>query len=198
MRSLKAFVFVMSLAPAALLVRGLLMSDLGANPVERITHKTGDWALRFLLLSLAVTPLRKLLKRPELIKFRRMLGLFSFFYAMLHFLTWAWLDRLFDAGEMWKDIQKRPYITAGALAFFSLIPLAVTSTAGWIRRLGGKRWQALHRLAYVAAAAAVTHYYWLVKSDIRLPAMYAAILTLLMGARLLLRRPAVKIVREVP
>jgi methionine sulfoxide reductase heme-binding subunit len=185
MRLAKVAVFTASLLPAALLVWRLLNNDLGVNPVETITHSTGDWALRFLLISLAVTPARKLLNRPELIRFRRMLGLFSFFYATLHFLIWAWLDRLFDVTEMANDFAKRPYITAGMVAFFCLLPLALTSTAGWIRRLGGSRWRALHRLAYVAAAAAVVHYYWLVKSDIRLPALYAAIFALLMLARLI-------------
>jgi methionine sulfoxide reductase heme-binding subunit len=155
MRLAKVAVFTASLLPAALLVWRLLNNDLGVNPVETITHSTGDWALRFLLISLAVTPARKL------------------------------LDRLFDVTEMANDFAKRPYITAGMVAFFCLLPLALTSTAGWIRRLGGSRWRALHRLAYVAAAAAVVHYYWLVKSDIRLPALYAAIFVLLMLARLI-------------
>lgn len=183
-RAVKVVVFAAALVPVGLLVQGLLTNDLGVNPVETITHSTGDWALRFLLLSLAVTPLRRLSKRPELIKFRRMLGLFSFFYALLHFVTWAWLDRMFDVQEMLKDIGKRPYITAGAVSFLCLLPLALTSTAGWIRRLGGKRWQALHRLAYVAAGAAVLHYYWLVKSDVRLPLLYGAIFVVLMVLRL--------------
>jgi sulfoxide reductase heme-binding subunit YedZ len=190
MRIAKVVVFLASLGPAALLVWGLFNNDLGVNPVETITHTTGDWSLRFLLMSLAITPLRRILKLPELIRFRRMLGLFSFFYVVLHVLTWAWLDKMFDPAEMWADVQKRPFITAGTVGFVCLLPLALTSTAGAIRRLGGKRWQALHRLAYVAAAAGVLHYWWLVKSDIRLPAMYGFIFLVLMLARLWLRKPS--------
>ncbi|HYO80006.1 MAG TPA: protein-methionine-sulfoxide reductase heme-binding subunit MsrQ [Bryobacteraceae bacterium] len=188
MRAAKVLVFLASLIPAGMLVSGFLRQDLGVNPVETITHSTGDWALRFLLISLCITPARKLLGRPELIRFRRMLGLFAFFYAVLHVLTWAWLDRLFVPSEMLDDISKRPYITAGTLAFLAMVPLALTSTAGWIRRLGGRRWQALHRLAYVSAAAAVVHYLWLVKSDRRLPLLYGAIFLVLMLARPLLAR----------
>ncbi len=113
----------------------------GANPIEFITHKTGDWTIRFLLITLAVTPLRGLLNQPQLIRFRRMLGLFAFFYGFLHFMTWVWLDQFFDLGGMLKDVAKRPFITAGFTAFMLLTPLAVTSTAGWVRRLGYRRWQ---------------------------------------------------------
>ena len=190
MRIAKVLVVAASLVPAALLVWGAFNDGLGVNPVETITHSTGDWSLRFLLISLAITPLRKILRRPELIKFRRMLGLFSFFYALLHVLTWSWLDKMFDPMEMWADVLKRPFITVGTLAFVCLLLLACTSTTGWIRRLGGKRWQALHRLAYLAAIAAVVHYLWLVKSDIRLPAMYGAIFGILMIARFFLRQPS--------
>ena len=188
MRIVKVAVFAASLVPLAYLLYGFGQQDLGPNPVETITHTTGDWALNFLLLSLAITPARKLLRRPELIRFRRMLGLFSFFYAVLHVVTWAWLDRMFVPSEMLDDISKRPYITAGTLAFFAMLPLALTSTAGWIRRLGGKRWQALHRLAYVSCAAAVVHYLWLVKSDMRIPLLYGAVFLVLMAARVLLGR----------
>ena len=191
MRVAKLLVFLASLGPAAFLVWGVFNNGLGVNPVEKITHTTGDWSLRFLLMSLAITPLRKILRWPNLIRMRRMLGLFSFFYVVLHVLTWAWLDKMFDPLEMWKDVQKRPFITAGTVGFLCLVPLALTSTAGWIRRLGGKRWHALHRLAYLAAAAGVLHYYWLVKSDIRLPVMYALIFAVLMLARLWLRKPRV-------
>jgi sulfoxide reductase heme-binding subunit YedZ len=151
-----------------------------ANPLEYITHFTGDWTIRFLLFTLAVTPLRKLLKLPDLIRFRRLLGLFAFFYGCCHFLTWLWLDKLFDLGEMWKDVLKRPFITVGFIALVLMLPLAVTSTAGWIRRLGGKRWRALHRLVYGSAIAGVVHYYWLVKSDVRLPLFYGALVGLLL------------------
>ena len=188
MRLAKVAVFAASLIPLGYLLYGFAQGDLGPNPVETITHMTGDWALNFLLLSLAITPARKLLGRPELIRFRRMLGLFAFFYAVLHVLTWAWLDRMFIPSEMLDDISKRPYITAGTLAFFAMLPLALTSTAGWIRRLGGKRWQALHRLAYVSCAAAVVHYLWLVKSDMRIPLLYGAVFLVLMAARVLLGR----------
>lgn len=179
-RLLKAAVWVACLTPLALLVRGGFTDGLGGNPIEKITHNTGDWALRLLLITLLITPLRKTLDRPELIRFRRLLGLFAFFYAVLHVLTWLWLDKLFDLNELFADIRKRPFITAGTVAFLSLVPLAITSTAGWIRRLGGRRWQALHRLIYLAVAAAVVHYYWLVKSDVRLPLLYAALFVLLL------------------
>lgn len=188
MRIAKVLVFAVCLVPAALLVRGFLTNDLGVNPVETITHSTGDWTLRFLLISLCITPLRKLLRKPELIKFRRMLGLFAFFYGVLHFMTWAWLDMELDFGDVLGEIKKRPFITAGAVSLFAMVPLAITSTAGWIRRLGGRRWQLLHRLVYVSAAAGVLHYWWLVKSDIRLPAMYGAILVVLLVARVAMRR----------
>ena len=183
-RAIKPFVFLLCCVPAALLVwRGFHFS-LGPNPVETITHSTGDWTLRLLLITLSITPLRMLLGIAPLIRFRRMLGLFAFFYATLHFTTWFWLDKMFDPQEMIKDIWKRPFITMGAAAFLAMIPLAVTSTAGWIRRLGGRRWQALHRLVYVSAVAGVIHYYWLVKSDVRKPLMYAAILLVLFIARI--------------
>src|SRR6266542_3753811 len=161
----KIFVLVLALVPAAMLAYRGFTSGLGANPIEFITHATGDWTIRFLLITLAISPARKLLGLPDLIRFRRMLGLFAFFYGVLHFLTYIWLDKFFDMRDMVKDVAKRPFITAGFLGFILLVPLAVTSTKGWIRRLGGKRWQALHRLIYVSAAAGVVHYYWLVKSD---------------------------------
>ncbi len=166
--------------------------DLGPNPIEFITHYTGDWTLRFLLITLTVTPLRNLLNRPQLTRFRRMLGLFAFFYAVAHLSVWAWLDKAFDPSEMWKDILKRWYITVGMAALLGMIPLAVTSTAGWVRRLGYKRWQKLHRTVYACGALGVTHYYLLVKSDIRLPVMYGAILGVLLAYRLVkkLQTPA--------
>ncbi|MCL4402863.1 MAG: sulfoxide reductase heme-binding subunit YedZ [Acidobacteria bacterium] len=179
-----AVVFAAGLAPAAWLVWKGFNQDLGATPIEFITHATGTWTLRFLLITLAITPLRKLLGLPQLIRFRRMLGLFAFFYGSLHMLTYVWLDQFFDLGAIVKDIGKRPFITAGMTAFLLLIPLAVTSTAGWIRRMGGKRWRMLHRLIYASAAAGVVHYYWLVKSDVRRPVAYAAVLAILLSYRL--------------
>jgi methionine sulfoxide reductase heme-binding subunit len=180
----KAFVFVLCLGPVALVGWRAIQGDLTANPIEFITHATGDWTLRFLCMTLAITPLRKLLRLPELISFRRMLGLFAFFYACLHFTTYIWLDKFFDLSEMWKDIAKRRFITVGFLAFVLLIPLALTSTAGWIRRLGGRRWQMLHRAIYISAVAGVIHYYWLVKSAVLRPLTYGALVGLLLAWRL--------------
>ena len=182
-RWMKLPVFILCLTPALLLGRRGFNRGLGANPIEFITHATGDWTLRFLAITLAVTPLRKLLRWPELVRFRRMFGLFTFFYGCLHFLTYVWLDKFFDLAEIAKDIIKRPFITVGFTAFILLVPLAITSTVGWIRRLGGKRWQMLHRLVYVSAVAGVVHYYWLVKSDITWPVFYGAIVTLLLAYR---------------
>lgn len=158
--------------------------DFGANPIEFITHATGDWTLRFLIITLAVTPLRKIVRQPQLIRFRRMFGLFAFFYGCLHFGTWIGLDKFFDWSEMWKDVLKRRFITVGFAAFVLMIPLAVTSTAGMIRRLGGRRWQLLHRLIYVSAVLGVIHYYWLVKSDVRRPLQYAFLVGILLAWRL--------------
>jgi methionine sulfoxide reductase heme-binding subunit len=188
---LKPAVFLACLFPFAQLAYQAYSGDLGVNPIETITRFTGSWALIFLLTSLAVTPARRLTGRNELIKFRRMLGLFAFFYASLHFATYIGLDLFFDFGAIGKDILKRPYITAGFTAFVMMVPLAITSTTGMIRRLG-KRWQQLHRLVYLAAIAGVIHFYWLVKADIRRPAQYGAVLALLLGFRLLTkRRPGV-------
>ena len=166
-------VFLVSSIPFVFLAWGLLHTDLGINPVETLQHTTGDWTLRFLIFTLAITPLRKTLKLPELIRFRRMLGLFAFFYALLHFLTYLGPDQSFNFSGMWDDVAKRKFITVGFAAFVLLIPLAATSTTGMIRRLGGKRWQTLHRLIYVCAILGVIHYYWLVKSDVRKPLIYA-------------------------
>jgi sulfoxide reductase heme-binding subunit YedZ len=180
----KVPVWLLSLAPACWLAWRASHNDLTANPIEFITHFTGDWAIRFVVITLAITPLRKLLKLPDLIKFRRLLGLFAFFYGTLHFLTWFGLDKFFDMHEILADFAKRRFITMGLLTFLSMIPLAVTSTTGWIRRLGGKRWQRLHKLIYVTGIAAVIHYYWLVKSDIRLPLLYASLVGLLLLYRI--------------
>lgn len=179
----KVMVFLVCLIPLALLINRALSGRLGANPVEFLQHATGDWTLRFLIFTLAITPLRKLLNLPELIRFRRMLGLFAFFYVCLHFLTYIGPDQSFDLAGMGKDVWKRPFITVGFLAFVLLIPLAITSTAGWIRRLGGRRWQMLHRAVYLSAILGVIHYYWLVKSDVRKPLFYGALVAILLGYR---------------
>jgi methionine sulfoxide reductase heme-binding subunit len=180
----KVVVFALCLVPLLVLIDRSLQGRLGANPVEFLQHATGDWTLRFLVFTLAITPLRKLLHLPELIRFRRMLGLFAFFYVGLHFITYIGPDQNFSLTAMWQDVAKRKYITIGFIGFVLLIPLAITSTAGWIRRLGGKRWQALHRAIYVAAICGVTHYYWLVKSDVRAPLFYGALVAVLLLWRL--------------
>ncbi len=180
----KVVVFVLCLVPFLIICANTARGHLTANPVEYYQHESGDWTLRFLLFCLAITPLRKLLNLPDLIRFRRMLGLFAFFYVCIHFLTYIGPDQSFDLGGMWKDVQKRKFITVGFLAFVLLVPLAITSTKGWIRRLGGKRWQMLHRAIYVAAVCGVIHYYWLVKSDVRKPLFYGALLGILLLWRL--------------
>jgi len=180
----KVVVFLVCLLPFAALIDRTFRGNLGANPVEFYQHATGDWTLRFLILTLTITPLRKLLNVPELIRFRRMLGLFAFFYVCLHFLTYIGPDQSFSLSGMWQDVAKRRFITVGFLGFVLLIPLALTSTAGWIRRLGGKRWQALHRAIYISAICGVIHYYWLVKSDVRKPLFYGALVAVLLIWRL--------------
>lgn len=174
-------------------------AGLGANPIEALEHGLGDWTLRFLLITLSITPLRKMLHLPVLIRFRRMLGLFAFFYGCLHFTTYLWLDKFFNVHEILADIGKRRYITVGFAALVLLLPLAITSTAGWIRRLGGKRWQALHRVIYIAAILGVIHYLWLVKADIREPLKYGAWLALLLTYRLVVwALPILRSRRVVP
>jgi sulfoxide reductase heme-binding subunit YedZ len=160
--------------------------NLGANPIEVITRATGKATLIFLLITLAVTPARKLTGQPWLIRFRRMFGLFAFFYASLHFLTYIWLDKFFDVHDMVADIEKRKFITVGFTAFVLLLPLAITSTAGWIRRLGGKRWHRLHQLIYVSAVLGIFHFLWLVKFDIRRPVKYGIVLAFLLGYRIVI------------
>ena len=183
-RWFKPVVFLACLGPLARLGWRAYSHNLGANPIEFITHSTGDWTLIFLLVALAITPLRKLTGQPWLIRYRRMFGLFAFFYVILHFTTYIWLDKFFDLHEMLADVTKRKFITVGFTGFLLLIPLAITSTSGWIRRLGGKRWQALHRLIYCSALAGVIHYWWLVKADIHKPLEYAVVLGLLLGYRI--------------
>jgi sulfoxide reductase heme-binding subunit YedZ len=156
---------------------------LTANPIEFVTHYTGDWTLRFLLITLTVTPLRTLLNIPALTRFRRMLGLFAFFYGSLHMMTWLWWDRQFEISGMIEDVLERIYITAGMTGFLAMLPLAITSTAGWVRRLGFQRWKKLHRLIYLSAAAGAIHFFWLVKSDKREPMIYIEILAVLLAFR---------------
>jgi sulfoxide reductase heme-binding subunit YedZ len=180
----KPMIFVVALVPLVFLIQRALNNDLGANPIETINRYTGDWVLRFLLITLAVTPLRRLTGWNGLLRYRRMLGLFAFFYACVHFLSWAWLDQYFVLADIVQDVAKRPYITVGFASFLMLIPLALTSTNAMIRRLGAKRWQQLHRLVYLIGIGGVVHFLWLVKSDIREPLVYGAVLALLLGFRL--------------
>jgi sulfoxide reductase heme-binding subunit YedZ len=185
LRLVKPTIFLLALVPAGLLVRGLIDGNLGINPAETLQVETGIWALRFLLASLAITPLRRLFGWNRLVQYRRMLGLFAFFYATLHLLTYVVLDRYFDWAGVVEDVAKRPFITLGMLAFVLMIPLALTSTKGWIRRLG-RKWQTLHRLVYFAAIAASLHFIWKVKVAIGEPVYYAAILGVLLAIRLVI------------
>ena len=182
----KIVVFPACLIPMAHLGLSAYQGNLGANPLEVITHTTGDWTLRFLLTTLSITPLRHLTKQYWMIQYRRMLGLFAFFHGTLHLTTYLWFDKFFVWHDIWQDVAKRKFITVGFLAFVLMVPLAVTSTQGMIRRLG-KRWTALHRLIYVSALAGVAHYYWLVKADHRLPLTYGAILASLLAYRVVKR-----------
>ncbi len=182
-RVLQGFAIAVGLLPAAALIVSALARDLGANPVERVTHVTGDWTLRFLLASLAVTPLRRLFGWSWLAPLRRTLGLTAFGYACGHFLTYLVLDHFFDWRSIVEDVLERRYVAAGFSGFLCLVPLAATSTRAMVRRLG-RRWARLHRLAYLAAALGVIHFLWLVKADLREPLAYAAVLALLLGVRL--------------
>lgn len=184
MTYLKGALALLCLVPFAYLIQGAIFGSLGANPIETITRSLGDWALRLLLLTLAITPIRRLFGWNSVMRLRRMLGLFSFFYATLHLFAYIVLDQFFHWPAIWADILKRPYITIGMLTFTLLVPLAVTSSHGMMRRLGGRRWQRIHRLIYPAAVGAVLHYYWLVKADTREPLVYAAVLLLLLGLRI--------------
>jgi methionine sulfoxide reductase heme-binding subunit len=181
---IKTMVFLLALIPLAKLGWLAYQDSLGANPIEKVTRTTGYWTLTFLMITLSATPLRQLTGWLWLIRLRRMLGLFAFFYAFLHFSTYLVLDQFFDWDSIIKDIAKRPYITVGFLAFLLLIPLAITSTDGMIRRLGGKRWKLLHRAVYFCAVGGVIHYWWLVKKDLTNPITFAVILGLLLGFRL--------------
>jgi sulfoxide reductase heme-binding subunit YedZ len=183
--ALKAVVFVLGLIPVAKMAWLTITQQL-VEPIEHITRGTGDWVLYFLCITLAVTPLRRLGGWNWLLKLRREFGLFAFFYACLHFMTFLWFDHFFDVAEMWKDVLKRPFITVGFTAFVLLIPLAVTSTNGMIRRLGGKRWQWLHRLIYLIAPLGILHFWWMKagKNDFQEPIIFGAIVALLLGLRL--------------
>ncbi len=183
LRYLKPLVVIGMLSPIAALVVRAMTGTMGANPIERITHDTGSMSLLSLVFTLSVTPLRRLTGWNEVIKLRRMLGLFAFAYATLHVLTYLVLDHFFDWRTIVGDLTKRPYIIAGATAFMLMAPLAITSTTGWIRRLGGRNWQRLHRLVYLAAIAGVVHYWWLVKADITVPRRYAIAVAVLLGIR---------------
>lgn len=181
----KPLVFVVSLLPFAWLLYGAITGNLGANPTEHLTRSTGDWTLRFLCLTLAVTPARTVAGLPALLRFRRMLGLFTYFYVFLHFLTWAWFDQGLDLHDMAKDIAKRPFILVGFAAFVLLTPLAATSFNRAIKALGAKRWQALHRLVYAIAGLGILHFFWMRagKHNFAEVAVYAAILAVLLGWR---------------
>jgi len=214
-RWLKVVVFLACLEPLARLLwkffgpRPTDMQSwgvgLGANPIEFITHSTGDWTLIFLLITLTITPLRKLSRLTWLIRYRRMLGLFAFFYGTLHLTTYVWLDKFFDVHAMFTDVAKRRFITAGLTGYLLMLPLALTSTSWSIRKLGGKRWQLLHRLIYFSAMAGVIHYIWLVKADLHKPLEYAFVLSLLLGYRVVAwlkpksqpKKPAPVAVRDV-
>lgn len=191
--ALKVVVFIACLVPLAELAWGIYNETLGANPIEFVIRSLGRWALKFLLITLCITPLRKLTGLGWLMRFRRMLGLYAFFYAVLHWSTYLWLDQSLDWVAIAKDIIKRPFITVGMLTFTLLLPLAITSTNGMVRRLGFERWQALHRAVYAAAILAVVHFWWLVKLDITWPAIYAAMLAVLLGLRLYWRRRTIVI-----
>lgn len=198
---LKPVVFLAALVPIALLVIGALRGDLGANPIERITHQTGLWTLILLLTTLAITPIRRITGVNWIIQYRRMIGLFAFFYGFLHLMTYVWLDQFFDFHAMLKDIYKRPFITAGFTGFMLMLPLALTSTQWSIRKLG-KKWQTLHRLIYFSVLAGVVHFIWLVKKDIQQPMIYAIILGVLMSVRVFFwvknaRRKAMPVARPV-
>jgi sulfoxide reductase heme-binding subunit YedZ len=180
----KVVVFLSCLIPAGLLIRDIFTGGLGSNPTQFLEHATGDWTLRFLAITLSISPLRKLFHLPQLIRFRRMLGLFAFFYGFCHFGIYIGLDQVLDIHGIYADVLKRRYITVGFTAFVLMIPLAITSTAGWIRRMGGKNWQKLHRAIYISAVLGVIHFYWLVKSDVHLPLEYAGVIGVLLSWRL--------------
>jgi sulfoxide reductase heme-binding subunit YedZ len=196
----KPLVFLLALVPLAYLAVGAATDDLGANPIEALEHGTGLWSLRFLAITLAVTPVRQLTGWNWLARYRRMLGLFTFFYVTVHLLVYAGLDMTLDVGDIVEDVVEHPYVTLGMLGWLLLVPLAITSTKGWIRRLGGRRWNRLHRLTYVVALLGTIHFYWLVKKDVTEPLLYAGVFGVLLGYRLVLavrRRRAVRAAEPV-
>jgi sulfoxide reductase heme-binding subunit YedZ len=182
-RVIKPIVFVACLGPAGWLLYRALWGSLGVNPLETLTNETGIWTLRFLVATIAITPVRWLTKWNPIITFRRMIGLFAFFYGTVHFFIYFLFDRSLQFDGLWEDVALRPYITVGFTAFVLMIPLALTSTKGWIRRLGGQRWNLLHRLVYVSVIGGVLHYWWKVKLDVTDPAIYATIVGVLLGWR---------------
>ena len=179
----KALLFIVSLIPFTVLIVNAIEDNLGSNPIEAIRLFTGDWTLYFLLITLAITPLRRLSGRNELVRYRRLLGLYAFFYACLHFFSYLILDQFFDWQEIWRDVLKRPYITIGTAAFVLMIPLAVTSTNNMMKRLG-KNWKRLHSLIYVTGTLGILHFLWLVKADVRKPLLLGAVLITLLVLRL--------------
>ena len=180
---IKPLVFISCLMPLAWLILGLVQDNLGANPIEELTRRSGEWGLRFLLITLSMTPIQRLFRQSWPIKLRRMLGLYTFFYASVHLLTYIWLDQFFDWAEIITDIIKRPFILVGMLAFLLLVPLAVTSNHAMMRKLG-KLWKRLHQLVYLIAGLGVLHFFWLVKKDLFTPSIYLTILMILLGYRL--------------
>lgn len=192
---IKAGLFLAALVPLGAIAAAAARGDLGSNPVEALLHHFGEWALRLMLVTLAVTPLRRLTGWNQAARLRRMLGLFAFFYVVLHLAVYVVLDRSLLVEEVLDDLVKRPYVMAGFGAFVLLVPLAATSTNAMVRRLGGRRWRRLHRIVYVAAAGGVVHFWWLVKADVREPLVYAALLALLLALRL---PPVVPFLRSLP
>ena len=182
-RVFKPVVWLICLAPIGLLIYDGFTDNLTANPIEKITNTTGIWTLRFIVATIAITPLRWATGLNQLVNYRRLIGLFAFFYGSLHFLIFFYLDHQFDFDAMWTDVLKRPYIAAGFTAFVLMIPLAITSTTGWIRRMGGKKWNLLHKLIYITALAAVLHYFWKVKLDATYPVYYGLGVAVLLGFR---------------
>ena len=192
---LKGLIFLLALWPLAKLIVLGYQDHLGANPIEKILRNTGFWTLTFLSLTMAVTPLRQLTQRVWLGRFRRMLGLFAFFYGVLHFSTYLVLDQFFDWANIVKDISKRPYITVGFSALVLMTPLALTSTDAMLKRLGGRRWRQLHRLVYLITAAGVAHFWWLVKKDISQPVIFAVLLMISLAIRAFYARQSGEIQR---
>jgi methionine sulfoxide reductase heme-binding subunit len=200
-RVLKPVVFLACLGPAAWLLCRALWGELGVNPLETLTNETGIWTLRLLVATIAITPIRWLTRWNPIINFRRMIGLFAFFYGTVHFFIYFLFDRSLMFDGLWEDVVLRPYITVGFTAFVLMIPLAVTSTKGWIRRLGGPRWNLLHKLVYLSAMLGVLHYWWKVKLDVTNPMIYAAIVGVLLGWRMvkaITKRQAARAGRTVP